>query len=313
MGLTNQNERLQHSFIDYLKVEKGLSKLSVSAYAHDIAQFSEFLAKHKRSLDNARRQDVRDFLDELFSNALDGRSVARKLSSVRQFYKYLLLDRRIDHDPTLNIESPRQWKVLPKSLATDEVLQVLSGPPRRLDTKESQALALRDRAMLEVFYAGALRVSEIIGVRMEDAKLDLGYMIVRGKGDKERIVPLGQGALVALKTYLQSGREILCAGKSSPLLFLGRRCRKLSRQRVWQMVSAASQSVGRHASPHMLRHSCATHMVENGADLRTVQTILGHADISTTQVYTHLALDRLKKVYRDHHPRSKRRNAGDAQ
>ncbi len=313
MGLTNQNERLLHSFIDYLKVEKGLSKLSVSAYAHDIAQFSEFLAKHKRSLDNARRQDVRDFLDELFSNALDGRSVARKLSSVRQFYKYLLLDRRIDHDPTLNIESPRQWKVLPKSLATDEVLQVLSGPPRRLDTKESQALALRDRAMLEVFYAGALRVSEIIGVRMEDAKLDLGYMIVRGKGDKERIVPLGQGALVALKTYLQSGREILCAGKSSPLLFLGRRCRKLSRQRVWQMVSAASQSVGRHASPHMLRHSCATHMVENGADLRTVQTILGHADISTTQVYTHLALDRLKKVYRDHHPRSKRRNAGDAQ
>ncbi len=313
MGLTNQNERLLHSFTDYLKIEKGLSKLSVSAYTRDIAQFAEFLTKRKRSLDTARRQDIRDFLDALFSSQLDGRSVARKLSSARQFYKYLLLDRRLEHDPTLNIESPRQWKVLPKSLSSGEVEKVLAGPPRVLDSKESQALALRDRAMMEVFYAGALRVSEIIGVRMEDAKLDLGYMMVRGKGDKERIVPLGQIASAAVKTYLNSAREFLCAGKPSPLLFVARRGRKLSRQRVWQMVSSASQSAGRHASPHMLRHSCASHMVENGADLRTVQTILGHADISTTQVYTHLALDRLKKVYRKHHPRSKRRAAGDSQ
>ena len=310
VGHAETNQRLLHDFLDYLRVEKGLSRLTVSAYSHDMAQFSDFLAKKKRSLDAARRQDVRDFLDALFSDQLDGRSVARKLSSARQFYKYLLLDRRIDHDPTLNIESPRQWKVLPKSLALDEVEKTLAGPPRVLVTKESHALELRDRAMLEVFYAGALRVSEIIGVRMEDAKLDLGYMMVRGKGDKERIVPLGQSALTAINTYLQSGREVLCSGKVSPLLFLGRRGRKLSRQRVWQMVSASSAS-GRHASPHMLRHSCATHMVENGADLRTVQTILGHADISTTQVYTHLALDRLKKVYRDHHPRSKRRNSGE--
>jgi integrase/recombinase XerD len=311
--LAEKNQRLLRDFLDYCKIEKGLSRLSVSAYSNDMAQFADFLGKRKRSLDGARRQDVRDFLDALFSDQLDGRSVARKLSSARQFYKYLLLDRRMEHDPTLNIESPRQWKVLPKSLAIDEVEKTLAGPVRVLDTKEAQALDLRDRAMLEVFYAGALRVSEIIGVRMEDAKLDLGYMMVRGKGDKERIVPLGQSALTAIDKYLQAAREILCAGKPSPLLFLGRRGRKLSRQRVWQMVSAASQASGRHASPHMLRHSCATHMVENGADLRTVQTILGHADISTTQVYTHLALDRLKKVYRDHHPRSKRRNAGDSQ
>jgi integrase/recombinase XerD len=311
--LAEKNQRLLRDFLDYCKIEKGLSRLSVSAYSNDMAQFADFLAKRKRSLDGARRQDVRDFLDALFSDQLDGRSVARKLSSARQFYKYLLLDRRMEHDPTLNIESPRQWKVLPKSLAIDEVEKTLAGPVRVLDTKEAQALDLRDRAMLEVFYAGALRVSEIIGVRMEDAKLDLGYMMVRGKGDKERIVPLGQSALTAINTYLQGAREVLCTGKPSPLLFLGRRGRKLSRQRVWQMVSAASQASGRHASPHMLRHSCATHMVENGADLRTVQTILGHADISTTQVYTHLALDRLKKVYRDHHPRSKRRNAGDSQ
>lgn len=313
VSVADKNQRLLHDFVDYLKVEKGLSRLSVSAYSHDIEQFSEFLAKRKRVLDTARRQDVRDFLDSLFSDRMDARSVARKLSSARQFYKYLLLDRRIDHDPTLNIESPRQWKVLPKSLAADEVVKTLAGPPRVLNSKLSQALALRDRAMLEVFYAGALRVSEIIGVRMEDAKLDLGYMMVRGKGDKERIVPLGQSALVALKGYLETSRDVLCASKASPLLFVGRGGRKLSRQRVWQMVSAASQQAGRHASPHMLRHSCATHMVENGADLRTVQTILGHADISTTQIYTHLALDRLKKVYRDFHPRSKRHNAGDAE
>jgi integrase/recombinase XerD len=312
VGPADKNQHLLHDFLDYLKVEKGLSRLTVSAYSHDMAQFSDFLSRRKRSLDGARRQDIRDFLDALFRDQLDGRSVARKLSSARQFYKYLLLDRRIDHDPTLNIESPRQWKVLPKSLAADEVAQTLQGPPRLLDSKLSQALALRDRAMLEVFYAGALRVSEIIGVRMEDAKLDLGYMMVRGKGDKERIVPMGQSALAAITTYLRSGREVLCGSKTSPHLFVGRGGRKLSRQRIWQMVSAASQASGRHASPHMLRHSCATHMVENGADLRTVQTILGHADISTTQVYTHLALDRLKKVYRDHHPRSKRRSAEES-
>jgi len=161
--------------------------------------------------------------------------------------------------------------------------------------------------MLEMFYAGALRVSEIVGVKLEDLKLDLGYVLVRGKGDKERIVPLGKSAQDALSTYMKTSRPLLVAGKSSPLLFFGRGTRKLSRQRVWQMVRAASSNAGRNASPHMLRHSCATHMVENGADLRTVQTILGHADISTTQVYTHVAMDRLKSVYQKHHPRAKAR------
>ena len=167
--------------------------------------------------------------------------------------------------------------------------------------------------MLEVFYAGALRVSEMTGVKLEDLKLELGYMLVRGKGDKERIVPLGKSAQDALVIYMKHSRSILLADPKamtlmiSPLLFVGRRGQKLTRQRVWQMVRAASATMGRNASPHMLRHSCATHMVENGADLRTVQTILGHADISTTQAYTHLALDRLKNVYQKHHPRAKAR------
>jgi len=197
---------------------------------------------------------------------------------------------------------------LPKSLAADEIESVLEGPRRTGDNHFSQALATRDRAMLEVLYAGALRVSEIINLRLEDLKLELGYVLVHGKGDKERIVPLGRAAQDVIGQYMRDARPVLSAGKSSPILFIARGGRAITRQRVWQMVNTSSVHTGRHASPHMLRHSCATHMVENGADLRTVQTILGHADISTTQVYTHLALDRLNKVYRQHHPRSKRRN-----
>lgn len=301
------NSRIVSGFLDYLKIEKGLAPLTVAAYATDIGQFSGFLEESKRTLLKARRTDVRDFIQELFTNSVDGRSVGRKLSALRHLYRYLLLDKLIEHDPTLNIDSPKQWKVLPKSLAHDEIEAMLCSPPTVSNRKEGEALAIRNRAMLEVFYAGALRVSEIIGVKLEDLKLDLGYVLVRGKGDKERIVPLGRSAQDALTGYMKHARPVLLPGKTSPLLFLGRGGRKLSRQRVWQMVRTASSGAGRNASPHMLRHSCATHMVENGADLRTVQTILGHADISTTQVYTHLALDRLKNVYQKHHPRAKAR------
>jgi integrase/recombinase XerD len=329
------NERVLAAFRDYLKVEKGLAKLTVAAYTRDIGQFAEFLEERKRTFVTARREDVRDFLDKLFSTsrdkesrALDARSVARKLSTLRHLYKYLLLDRMIERDPTLNIETPRQWKVLPKSLAREEMESLLASrgteQPRPAPSEnaspissrerrgygEARAIALRDRAMLEVFYAGALRVSEMTGLRMEDVKLDSGYALVRGKGDKERIVPLGRAAQDVLRQYLAEARPMLLGQRSSPWMFIGRRGNKLSRQRVWQMVNTASEASDRHASPHMLRHSCATHMVENGADLRTVQTILGHADISTTQIYTHLALDRLKTVYKDHHPRAKKREQG---
>jgi integrase/recombinase XerD len=301
------NSRVLSGFLDYLKVEKGLAPLTVAAYATDVSQFTGFLEKRKRKLLNARRDEVRNFIQELFANSVDGRSVGRKLSALRHLYRYLLLDKLIDHDPTLNIDSPKQWKVLPKSLARDEMEILLRAPKSTSQGKLGEAIALRDRAMLEVFYAGALRVSEIVGVKLEDLKLDLGYLLVRGKGDKERIVPLGKSAQEILGEFMRHSRPVLMGERTSPLLFLGRGARKLTRQRVWQMVRAASSSMGRKASPHMLRHSCATHMVENGADLRTVQTILGHADISTTQVYTHLALDRLKSVYQKHHPRAKAR------
>jgi len=295
-------------FLDYLKVEKGLAPLTISAYTSDIGQFAEYLQKSRRTLTSARKNEVRDFIRELFSNQVDGRSVGRKLSALRHLYRYLLLDKVIEHDPTLNIDSPKQWKVLPKALAPSEVETVLASPRPASDRKQAQAIAMRDRAMLEMLYAGALRVSEITGVKLEDLKLDFGYVLVRGKGDKERIVPLGRSAQQALTEYIGAPRRVLTGDKSSPFVFVASGARKLTRQRVWQMVRAASVATGRKASPHMLRHSCATHMVENGADLRTVQTILGHADISTTQVYTHLALDRLKNVYRQHHPRAKRRS-----
>jgi integrase/recombinase XerD len=301
------NARVMSAFLDYLKIEKGLAPLTISAYTTDLCQFAEFLETRKRVFTTARRDDVRDFLHQLFSNSVDGRSVGRKLSALRHLYRHLLIDEKIGHDPTLNIDSPKQWKVLPKALAQDEMIATLASPKPLKDTKLAIAIAARDRAMLEVFYAGALRVSEIINAKLEDLKLDMGYMLVSGKGDKERIVPLGKSAQQALTEYLGTPRATLAAGKSAPALFLARGAHKLTRQRVWQMVRAASSASGRQASPHMLRHSCATHMVENGADLRTVQTILGHADISTTQVYTHLALDRLKTVYRKHHPRAKAR------
>jgi integrase/recombinase XerD len=322
---SDANSRVLSGFLDYLRIEKGLAPLSISAYTTDISQFSGFLENHKRLLLTARRLDVRDFLQQLFSNQVDGRSVGRKLSALRHLYRYLLLDKKIEHDPTLNIESPRQWKVLPKALARDEMEATLAAPLTRPSgserhAKSSAALAARDRAMLEVFYASALRVSEIVSAKLEDLKLEAGYMLVRGKGDKERVVPLGKSAQEALTEYLSHSRPFLAAEKgsggspavaaslrNSPLLFIARGGRKLTRQRIWQMVRAASATSGRAASPHMLRHSCATHMVENGADLRTVQTILGHADISTTQVYTHLALDRLRTVYQKHHPRAKAR------
>jgi integrase/recombinase XerD len=235
------------------------------------------------------------------------------LSCLRGFYKWLLLDRRIRHDPTVNIESPKAWRVLPKSLAEPEVAEMLERAAMAANHPQARATALRDRAILELLYAGGLRVSEVTSLNTSDLALDAGRVQVRGKGDKERIVPLGRAALEALETYLAQGRphlaRISSARKGQPArgepsrMFLSLRGMPLTRQWVWHLVKHADSS----ASPHRLRHSCATHMVENGADLRTVQIILGHADISTTQVYTHLALDRLKSVYQKHHPRAKAR------
>jgi integrase/recombinase XerD len=260
---------------------------------------------------------VTAFLEHSRNHGIDSRSSARKLSCLRGFYKWLLLDRRIHHDPTVNIASPKAWKVLPKSLAEPEVVEMLERAGMAASHPQAQATALRDCAILELLYAGGLRVSEVTALSTGDLALDAGRVQVRGKGDKERIVPLGCAAVEALETYLREGRPHLArissarkanlARQDAGRLFLSLRGMPLTRQWVWHLVKMANGA----ASPHRLRHSCATHMVEHGADLRSVQLILGHADISTTQVYTHLALGRLKAVYREHHPRATRRSGAE--
>jgi integrase/recombinase XerD len=205
----------------------------------------------------------------------------------------------------VNIESPASWKVLPKSLAESEVVEMLAKTGAAARSDDADGMALRDHAMLELLYAGGLRVGEIVGLRQEDLRLEMSTVLVRGKGDKERIVPIGRAAIEALEQYIARGRPELVrkARGVQRVLFLSVRGNALTTQVVWKMV----RGVNRNASPHKMRHSAATHMVEHGADLRTVQTFLGHADIATTQVYTHLALGRLKQVHRMHHPRGKKR------
>lgn len=313
-----RNLALLKDYQSYLRVEKGLRPLTCEAYLGDLRTFAEFIEGRNGVLLTAVEEDVAAFLEHLRTHGIDARSIARKLSCLRGFYKWLLLDRRIHHDPTVNIESPKAWKVLPKSLAEPEVAEMLERAGMAASHPQAQATALRDCAILELLYAGGLRVSEVTTLATSDLALDLGRVQVRGKGDKERIVPLGRTAIEALEQYLREGRPHLeristarKAGAHGPRhnhqdrarLFLSLRGMPLTRQWVWQLVKTADPS----ASPHMLRHSCATHMVEHGADLRSVQTLLGHADISTTQVYTHLALNRLKIVHRTHHPRGGRR------
>jgi integrase/recombinase XerD len=304
------NLALLKEYANYLRVEKGLRPLTCEAYASDLRMFAEFLECRHATLLTAVQQDVAGLLEHLRKHSVDSRSAARKLSCLRGFYKWLLLDRRIHHDPTVNIESPKAWKVLPKSLAETEVNEMLERAAMAASHPKARATALRDRAILELLYGGGLRVSEVTNLATGDLALDAGRVQVRGKGDKERIVPLGQAALQALEEYLREGRpnlaRISTAGKSKAAshegarLFLSLRGMPLTRQWIWQMVKASDKA----ASPHRLRHSCATHMVEHGADLRSVQLLLGHADISTTQVYTHMALGRLKAVHRKHHPRA---------
>lgn len=310
---TSRNLELLWEYLTYLRVEKGLRPLTCEAYDSDMKTFAEFLEGRHGVLLNASQQDVAAFLEHLRAHGIDSRSAARKLSCIRGFYKWLLLDRRIHHDPTINIESPKAWKVLPKSLAESEVNTMLETAEHASSHPQARATVLRDRAILELLYAGGLRVSEVTSLSTSDLALDSGRVLVRGKGDKERIVPLGVTALEALATYLKEGRPHLARVRSrthsadGAKLFLSLRGMPLTRQSVWLMVKSANHT----ASPHTLRHSCATHMVEHGADLRSVQLMLGHADISTTQVYTHLALGRLKAVHRQHHPRSVRRETGE--
>jgi integrase/recombinase XerD len=294
---------IMRQYLTYLRVEKGLRPLTCEAYQRDLSLFAEFLESTHAVPITAGQAQVSGFLEHLQKHGVQSRSVARKLSCLRGFYKWLLLDKRIGHDPTVNLESPSSWKVLPKALAPSEVERMMEHVGIAANHPQADAVALRDRAIVEMLYAGGVRVSELTGLGVEDLSLAEGRMLVRGKGDKERIVPLGRIAVEALDAYITRGRPELARRRGESRLFLSLRGAALTRQWIWKLV----KRLDARASPHVMRHSCATHMVENGADLRTVQTLLGHADISTTQVYTHLALGRLKAVHRAHHPRATRR------
>ncbi|MGC1781166.1 MAG: site-specific tyrosine recombinase [Acidobacteriaceae bacterium] len=298
----NRNLELIDGYLNYLRVEKGLRPLTCEAYRRDLLQCAEYLEVGSDFLVSAKPAELAGFIAHLQAHQVGARSRARKLSCLRGLYRWLLLDKRIAHDPTIHLETPAGWKILPKSLPEAEVAAMIDRAGYVSEAQESSPQGLRDRAMLELLYGGGVRVSELVGLAIEDISLPQGQMLVRGKGDKERIVPLGEPANQSLARYLQQGRPALlrrARRQTVRQVFLSQRGQPLTRQTVWNLV----KRVNHRASPHMLRHSCATHMVEHGADLRTVQTLLGHADIATTQIYTHLALGRLKAVHRAHHPR----------
>jgi integrase/recombinase XerD len=300
------NVGLVREYGAYLRVEKGLRPNSIESYLRDLEQFAEFVEKRAGVLISATQADVSQFMEERLGNGNELRTIARQLSGLRGFYRWLLMDKRLAHDPTVNVETPSSWKILPKSLAETEVAGMLERTGVAARAADADDVSLRDHAILELLYAGGLRVGEICSLRVEDFRADVQQVQVRGKGDKERIVPLGRKACEAIEGYLQRGRPGLVrrASGMQRAMFLSVRGKALTRQWVWEMVRDCSD--GKTASPHKLRHSCATHMVEHGADLRSVQTFLGHADIATTQVYTHVALGRLKAVHRMHHPRSRK-------
>jgi integrase/recombinase XerD len=288
-------------FLTHVKVEKGLSANTVVAYQRDLAKFNVFAQKRKLTLEGVNRDDLVDFLAGMYREKLESRTVARHLVTLRNFFRFSQIQELITTDPSLNLESPKIRRNLPGYLRLEEVERLLVQP----DTKT--ALGLRDRAMLEVLYSSGLRVSELIGLRVTDLDAKVGCIRCIGKGDKERIVPAGRKALGIAEKYLRDARpKLLGKGVSTQALFVNRRGKSLSRVGVWKILSSYGRRAGLRVAltPHMLRHSFATHLLERGADLRSVQLMLGHADISTTQIYTHVVEERLKQIYKAHHPRA---------
>ncbi len=291
------------SYLMHVRVEKGLSANTISAYKRDLLKFDEFARKRKLTLESVGRDDLVDFLAGLYRLKLESRTVARQLVTLRNFFRFAQIQELIPDDPSINLESPKIRRHLPGYLRLEEVEKLLEQP----DSKTP--MGLRDRAMLEVLYSTGLRVSELTSLGVNDLDTKVGCVRCIGKGDKERIVPVGKKALGMVDKYLRDGRPQLlrnAKASSGPALFINRRGVALSRVGVWKILSAYGRRAGLRVAltPHMLRHSFATHLLERGADLRSVQLMLGHADISTTQIYTHVVEERLKQIYKAHHPRA---------
>jgi integrase/recombinase XerD len=288
------------SFLDYLSVERGLARNTVESYARDLTKFRRFLEKRGQDFGTSDATSIRRFLLSLEEQKLEARTIARGIVSLRGLYRHLRREGMVKVDPTENLSSPRIWKVLPKYLTVEESAALLAKPA--LDS----ALGLRDRAMMEMLYGAGLRVSELISLRVGDVNAQEGYVRTLGKGNKQRIVPIGKMAISAVDHYCKEARSKLLGRRLSPYLFVGRRGARLTRQGVWFLLKryGTAVGIGKSITPHLLRHSFATHMLSRGADLRSLQTMLGHSDISTTQIYTHVAASRLREIYDHHHPRS---------
>lgn len=286
-------------FLDYLAVEKGLAKNSLASYRIDLRHFGHWLADQKLEIDVVERIHIVRYFQALRGAGVSARSVARALAAIRGMFRFLVAERHLKKDPTENLENPKLWTTLPKSLLPSEVEALLSAPDRTTPD------GVRDAAMLELLYATGLRVSELIRVRIDELVMDAGFLRTMGKGSKERIVPFGDTARDAILDYMDRGRTHFDKHGDAHL-FLSNRGRPMTRQSFWmKTVKYARQAeIRSHISPHVLRHSFATHLLENGADLRSVQMMLGHSDISTTQIYTHVSRARLQKIYEQFHPRA---------
>ncbi len=288
------------AFLDYARVEKGLAANTLEAYRRDLGEFLSHLAQGKVSLEKVAREDIRGFLEGLYRRGLSARSVARHLAALRHFCAYLMKDGRVGSNPARELDSPKLGQSLPTYLSGQEIDALLARPD--LGTPRG----LRDRALLELLYATGMRVSELMGVRWGDFDPNLGVILCRGKGSKERLIPVGKSALRAIEAYLQEGRAKLVRQPDVPYLFLNRQGRPLTRVGFWKILVGYGRGAGIRTplSPHTIRHSFATHLLERGADLRSIQIMLGHSNISTTQVYTHILKERLRQVYQAHHPRA---------
>jgi len=287
-------------FLHYLVVEKGLARKTLEAYSHDLNRWMEFLsARGVRDVLKVTPSDVKAFLLTLRTRKLSNKTVARNLVAIRTFFRFLMEEGMLGTNPLEQVESPRMAMTLPEILSLKEVERLLEQPTLRT------LLGIRDRAMLEILYATGMRVSELVQLPLNQVNLEGGYVLLYGKGSKERMVPLGGEAIKWITRYLETTRAKLARGKEVPFLFLNRSGKGLSRQIFWKMIKAYGLKAGirKKITPHLLRHSFATHLLARGADLRSVQMMLGHADISTTQIYTHVTGERLKKVHQKHHPR----------
>jgi len=288
------------TFLNCMRVEKGLADNTIQACRRDIEKFAAFTAERKLGVKDVRRSDIVDFLASLYRRGLDSRSVARHLVTIRNFFRFQLAEGHIDDDPAATIETPKFRHNLPQFLTVEEVDRLLAQPDKK------SIIGLRDGAMIEVMYSCGLRVSELCGLRTSDVQMDVGCVRCIGKGNKERLVPLGRRALDAVRAYLRASRPKLLGEGSSPFLFLNSKGHPVDRITFWKTLRDHGRRAGlrKELKPHMLRHSFATHLLDRGADLRSVQMMLGHSDISTTQIYTHVVEERLKQVYKAHHPRA---------